>query len=593
MIPQDFIQEVLDRTDIVEVISSYIPLKKSGSNYKALCPFHTEKTPSFFVSPQKQIFHCFGCGAGGNAIQFLMKHERLSFYEAVKTLADKLGLKMPKIQGAERDSKSSLYKINELTVKVYHTYLKENGEEVLRYLRTRGIGKESIEKFLLGLAPAKGDFLINFLRTKNIPLSLLEKAGLISQRQDGGFYDLFRNRLIIPIFDIRDRIVGFGARRLNEDSRIPKYINTPQTELYNKGKMLFGLNFSKEYIIKERKVCITEGYFDMITPFIKGVRNIVASLGTALTSDQIALIKRYTDRVIIIYDQDEAGNLATLRALSLCLEKEMDVKVCCLPEGFDPDKFVREEGVEKFSELIDRAVDFIDFVLKVLCKKFDPIEIKGKIQIIKELLPILERIKNQVLLSEYIKFISQKLDIEENSLFLELRRKKKNKSLISEEIFKSYQKFLSSEKMLLKIILEFPESFKIVKEKLTLQDFEDEKVKKVLEIIWNSDSAPSLKKLSYAFSTDEELNTLLSEISFVEIEEEKLSQILRDCILKLSIDSKKRYCRMLRDQISQAQKKGQESLVLELLKKYNILKRVVEYEKKEIAKRCREDCRVK
>jgi len=593
MIPQDFVQEVLDKTDIVELISSYIPLKKSGSNFKSLCPFHTEKTPSFFVSPQKQLFHCFGCGVGGNAIHFLMKYENLSFYEALKTLAERAGLKMPKIQDSQKTLKTSLYEINELTAKVYNAYLKKKGENVIKYLASRGIDKEHIDKFLLGLAPNSWDFLINFLREKNISLSLIEKAGLVSHREDGGFYDLFRNRLMIPIFDIKDRIIGFGARRLKEDANIPKYINTPQTEIYNKGKTLFGLNFSKEYILREKKICIVEGYFDMIVPFIKGLKNIVACLGTALTSDQVQLIKRYTDKVVMIYDQDDAGNLATLRALGLFLEKEIDVKVCCLPEGFDPDSFVREHGIERFKTLVNDSVDFLEFVLKILFKKFDPSQVKGKIQIIKELLPILEKIKNQILLSEYIKVISQRLNVKENSIYLELQRKNKNKSLISEEIFKSYQKFLSVERMLLKIILEFPETFSIVKEKLTIHDFEDSAVKKVLESIWDLDKIPQLKELSSIFSGDEQINNLLSEISFAEVEESKVSQILRDCVLKVSIDSKKRYCRMLKEEIEKAQREGNEKLALELLRKYNILRKVTENEKKEITKRCRENCRVK
>jgi len=351
-IPPELINDIQDRCDIVELISSYIPLKKAGRNFKANCPFHNEKTPSFIVSPEKQIYHCFGCQEGGNALSFLIKYEHLGFKEAIETLAQRVGVKINfEEKGDEKESYlSELYRINEIAGDFYQKHLLKNSNaNLIKYLESRSLGKEVINKFKIGLAPNQWDALINYLRAKSINLGLMEKTGLIIPKENGGFYDRFRNRLIIPIFDIKNRIIAFGARSLDES--VPKYINSPETQIYIKGKSLFGLNIAKEAIREKSQCVIVEGYFDVITPMKEGFLNIVSSSGTALTIDQIRLLKRFTKNIVVVYDADAAGQLATLRSLDLFLEEEINVNVVDLPKGHDPDLYVRKFGIKKFENL--------------------------------------------------------------------------------------------------------------------------------------------------------------------------------------------------------------------------------------------------
>ena len=338
LIPENILEDILGRVDIVEVISGYIPLKRAGRNFKALCPFHHEKTPSFMVSPDKQIYHCFACGVGGNAFNFLMQYERLEFPEAVEALARKAGVNLPKDQKQDQRAVSlitQLYKINELAADFYaHNLISSQGSSARSYFLKRGLKDETIKTFNLGFAHDRWDLLINYLRAKGISLSLLEKAGLVLAKEGGGYYDRFRNRLIFPILDIKSRVLGFGARVLGD--ALPKYMNSPETPIYIKGKNVYGLNFAHEAIREEDAVVVVEGYLDFIIPYQAGVHNIVASLGTAFTPDQAKLLKRYTHNVVMVYDADKAGELASLRSLDIFIDEDMNVKVASLPLGSDP-----------------------------------------------------------------------------------------------------------------------------------------------------------------------------------------------------------------------------------------------------------------
>ncbi len=349
-IPENILEDILNRIDITELIASYIPLKRAGRNFKAVCPFHHEKTPSFMVSADKQIYHCFGCGAGGNAFSFLMQYERLEFPEAVEVLAKKAGVVLPKNKEDSRGASlaTQLYSINELAGEFYASTLNAScGAVVKDYLLSRGIKPETIKTFKLGYAQDKWDSLINYLRGKGINLSLLEKAGLILAKDSGGYYDRFRHRVIFPIFDIKSRILGFGARILpvqeksGNDNSLAKYVNSPETPVYIKGRKLYGLNLAKDAIRDLDCVAVVEGYLDFIIPYQAGVHNIVASLGTALTVEQARLIKRYTNNVVMVYDADCAGELATLRSLDIFIDEDMQVKVVSLPNGLDPETVLR------------------------------------------------------------------------------------------------------------------------------------------------------------------------------------------------------------------------------------------------------------
>src|SRR3989338_6309717 len=324
-IPENIIDQIQNRTDIVEVISRYIPLQKSGRNYKAPCPFHNEKTPSFIVSPDKQIYHCFGCGAGGNAFSFVMKHENLEFPEVVEMLAEKAGIKLPHLTSEKKELTSlanQLYKINELAVSFFQESLARSAA-AKDNLASRGIAEETIKKLMIGYAPDGWEGILNFFQKKNVHGSLVEKAGLAISNEKGGYYDRFRKRPIFPILDLKNRVLGFGGRVL--DSSLPKYMNSPETYIYSKGKNLYGLNVSMEDIKKAGHVLIVEGYLDFLIPFQSGIRNLIATLGTALTTDQIKSLKRFYNTAVMVYDPDLAGETASIRNLDLFISEDVNV----------------------------------------------------------------------------------------------------------------------------------------------------------------------------------------------------------------------------------------------------------------------------
>ena len=425
MIPNEVIDRVLDKNDIVEVISAYVPLRKAGQNFRGLCPFHEEKTPSFMVSPSKQIYHCFGCSAGGNAIGFLMKHEDMTFIEALKLLADKVNIALPRYSAGEREKNTlaeKLYNVNEVACGLYQENLKkDSGRAAREYFSQRLLSEDSIKHFRLGFSQDSWQGLLNQCRGKGIEQDLLEKAGLIlrkDNRETG--YDRFRNRIMFPIFDQRKRILGFGARALDES--LPKYINSPETYIYKKSDNLYGLNFSRTYIKNQNYAIIVEGYFDLILPFQNGVRNIVATLGTALTPGQIGALKRLTKNIIMIYDSDKAGETATLRGLDLLIEEGMTVRIAILPKGADPDSFARKEGSAGFAKLLKSSKDLFDYKLGTLTAKFRKDEPRGKARIVEGMLPTLARIKNAVLKSGYLKKMSEEISVNEESIRAELKK---------------------------------------------------------------------------------------------------------------------------------------------------------------------------
>lgn len=427
MIPNEIIDRILDKTDIVEIISAHIPLKKAGQNFKACCPFHEEKTPSFVVSSGKQIYHCFGCGAGGNAISFLMKHEKMDFIESIKMLADKTGVPLPRFAlGEKRENTlaAKLFNANNLAADLYRENISKSANKVARaYFVNRGITEETAKLFRLGFAEDSWQGLINYCKARGASADILEKAGLIlGSAQGSNSYDRFRNRAMFPIFDIRNRVLGFGARAL--DNSLPKYINSPETHIYRKGAGLYGINFSRESIRKQDYVIVVEGYFDLILPYQYGIRNIVATLGTALTPEQISALKRFTKNAIMIYDSDKAGEGATMRSLDLLIAQDMNVRVAVLPKGADPDSFVRKAGKEGFAELLKKSKDLFDYKLGVLNARFRKDDPRGKTRIIEEMLPTLAGIKNAVLKSAYLKKISERLSIDEESVREELRKVK-------------------------------------------------------------------------------------------------------------------------------------------------------------------------
>jgi len=473
----DLLEEIRNRCDIVDIISEYLHLKPAGKGFKGLCPFHGEKTPSFMVSPEKQLFHCFGCGEGGNVFNFLMKYEKLSFFEAVKMLAKKSGVSLPADEEKENflhREKERLYKLNNLAANYYRECLfkTDQGKKVINYFKKRGINDTSVEKYRLGYAPSSWDALTNFLKKKGYSYEELIKAGIIRKSKiEGKYIDYFRDRIIFPIFNLSGRVIGFGGRVL--DNSLPKYINSPETLVYNKGSALYSLNFAKEDIRKKNYLIVVEGYTDVLVTQQYEFNNVAASLGTALTTKQIDLIKRFTDTVLIAYDADSAGNMATLRSLDLLVRAGLNVKVIDLPQDYDPADFLIKKGEKPFQDLIERSFSLVDYKLKLLCSKYGIKTIEGKVKIIKGIIPTLSVMGNEVELRAQTKKISEELKLSEEAILIELKRYKRGSIDFSSNFIKlnSVPGNVKAEKILIGCMLEKEEIAQDILKKLKKEDF--------------------------------------------------------------------------------------------------------------------------
>ena len=578
-IPENILEDILSRVDIVEVISSSMPLKRVGRNFKAACPFHHEKTPSFMVSPDRQIYHCFGCGESGNAFKFLMRYERLEFLEAVQTLAKKAGVVLPEAhkQDAKTDSLiTQLYKINELTVSFYEDNLNSEGGLWARdYLLKRGISKETVKAFKLGVAQDKWDALIAHLRAKLISLALLEKAGLILAKEGGGYYDRFRNRIIFPIFDIKSRVLGFGARV--RDETLPKYINSPETPVYTKGRNLYGLNFARDSIRENDFVVVVEGYLDCILPYQAGLKNIVASLGTALTIEQVRLLKRYTHNAVMVYDADAAGELATLRSLDIFIEEEMNVKVVSLPKGFDPDLFVRNYGIGSFKDKIAEARNLFDYKLGVLKSRYNFKEIEGKAKISALMLETLSKLKNAVLKSEYIKRLAQDLDIREDALLQEAKKAGPVKPYadLNETPHKKELNINPTEQLLIKLMLEETELIERIKKVLEPADFQDERISRIVSIMFDlATQGKNIEpRLIINYLDDEDISQVVCESLFLpgDLSIQDKEKVIDDCVQRLKSKKLRLKRQHLHEQIKIAQNLGDEERLNRLIEEFHYL----------------------
>jgi DNA primase len=374
LITQNTIQQILSRLDIVEVVGSFVKLKKRGANYLGNCPFHNERTPSFTVSPSKEIFKCFGCGKSGNTISFLMEHDKLSYVEALRWLAAKYNVEVEETetspeQKLQQQTAESLHIINSFAQKFFATQLLDTDEgriNGLGYLEERGFSKEIIQKFGVGYAPDKRDALTTEALKAQYNKELLQKAGLVAER-NGQLQDNYRDRIIFPIHNNSGKVIGFGARLLKKADKAPKYINTPENELYVKSKLLYGSYFARQAIDKANECFLVEGYTDVISLHQAGIENVVASGGTSLTQDQLRLIKKFTSNLTIIYDGDAAGVKAALRGLEMALEESLNVKLVLIPDGEDPDSYVKKVGAAQFRHFVeDNKKDFILFQLDVL-----------------------------------------------------------------------------------------------------------------------------------------------------------------------------------------------------------------------------------
>ncbi len=412
-ISEEIIQEIRNRVDIVEVVAGYLPLKRSGGNHGGLCPFHQEKTPSFNVNEPRQIFHCFGCGVGGNVFSFLMRMEGLSFPEAVKRLGERVGIEVEETPDSpaeirRREVSEQLLKINDEACAFYHHALLDGpaGANGRRYLRQRGYDGDTVRAFRLGFAPEGWQALAEHLAAKGFAAEDIRAAGLVREGQHGrGDYDLFRNRLLFPIFDLQERVVAFGGRVL--DDSLPKYINSPETSIYQKSKTLYGLSQARDAMRHSREVLVVEGYFDLLAVAEAGFGNVVATCGTALTADHARILKRYVDKVLLVFDEDTAGRQASFRGMDALLPAGLAARMVSLPAGADPDSFLREQGADGFRGSLEAARPALEVFMEDRLAHNDQ-SVEGRAAAAREVLEHLRRLPSELERDLYLKQLAER-----------------------------------------------------------------------------------------------------------------------------------------------------------------------------------------
>jgi DNA primase len=561
LIADHILEQIRQNNDIVEVIGSYFPLKRAGANFRALCPFHKEKTPSFNVNPQKQIWHCFGCGAGGDVFTFVMKFENLDFISAVRRLAERTGVRLEFEETASepnRDQKELLFRLHEQVAEFFHqTLLKEKSAEPARaYLKKRGITADVVKRWRLGYSPDAWDALIQWAASRKFSAELLETAGLALRRERGdGFYDRFRGRLMFPICDEQGRVVAFSGRILTDAKDQPKYVNSPETPIFQKGKILFALDKAKRAILDEKFAIVCEGQVDTISCHEAGMTNVVAPQGTALTEQHARILKRYAEEVVLMFDADAAGQNAVVRSAEPLWEAGLVIRVAVLPQGHDPDSFVKEMGAEKLKNLITKAPSFFVYLLEHLSKQYDPNTDGGKVQIAQQMAAWLARIPNPVLFARYAQEASKRLQLTGTSIeqeILKLRRRLPHlqaRTEASETRSPSYP----AEELLLQLMLTDERIVDVVAERL--------------DRAWLTQSAPG-KLIGYIVDlqigrrwdgsdtllnqvSDEEEKRLLAELMLTAQPKTAGVQATTDCLAALERRALEQQLRELRKQLSQ------------------------------------------
>jgi len=500
-IPEDKILEIKNRADIVDVVSEFVQVKGVGRNFIGLCPFHSEKTPSFTVSSEKQIFYCFGCGTGGNVFSFLMKIEGLSFPEAVRRLARRYGVQIPTVslsseQKRRLNEREELFSINRTAMEFFHHTLLHDkaGRKALDYLRDRQISDQAIQDFRLGFAPEGWDNLARYFFQKRLSPSLVEKTGLIVPRKNSsGYYDRFRNRIMFPILNLNMQVIGFGGRVMDDGT--PKYLNSPESPIYNKSRSLYGLHLARQPCRNTGTVYIVEGYFDLLRLHQFGVENSVATLGTALTEEHVRLLKGYAQRVILVFDSDAAGLRAARRSIDIFMKQEMEAQVLVLPSGHDPDSFLLQHGLEQFKESSEKALGIIPFLIESAVKDHG-LSVEGKIRITNDIIQPIMAIRDSVARSLYIKMLSERIGVNESAIMEKARQvtaqsrgktfgslRETDRQTIFQPGGQKQPGEIRFERHIVAMMLQFPEMIQEVEERNLLNYFTDATLKTIGQMI--------------------------------------------------------------------------------------------------------------
>jgi DNA primase len=570
-VPRSFsetIDTVRQRVNIVDVISHHLTLKKAGRNYRALCPFHHEKTPSFMVNEEKQIFHCFGCGTGGDVFTFLMRYENLTFYEALTELAGQVGVTIPKGgPSAETDRKTELFfHINDLAADYFHANLvrKSVGQPARDYLKERGIHQATIQKYRLGYAPPGWTNLASHLRQKSIDLNMAQAVGLVIPRRQQGWYDQFRNRVIFPIMNTRGRTVGFGGRAI--DDAMPKYLNSPESSIYKKGHSIYGIEVAGQEIRQKDLALVVEGNFDLLSLHQNGFRNAVAPLGTALTPDQVRIMKRYTRNFVILFDSDEAGMKATFRAFDAFMAEEIHPKTVRLPEGHDPDSYVRKAGAEAFARMLDGAVPVMDAFLEHTTKTGDLSTVQGKVQMARAIGPMLGKIRDPLEKKLYGRLVSERLGVSEADLFRSVEGQREARRWEGPTAARQGPErgYPAPEKTLIEIMLNHTGVISRVFEQGVVDDFESEPLREVAWLLLDVFERTGKVSVNALLSKiqDEGLKGHIRHWTMEDrFQENGVERAVKDCIRKIKLTRLKRDSQLISQKIKEAERNNQREVL--------------------------------
>ncbi len=549
-IPEEKIEEIRSSINIVHYITQFVNLKKTGQNYKGLCPFHTEKTPSFIVNPEKQIFKCFGCGKGGNIYTFIMDYEKHSFVDAVKKAADFAGISLPVTEQSAKEINyfQKLYQINENACGFFEDILyKPKNEEQLNYFLRRNISEKTIKAFRLGYAPDSYDQLLGRLKNSVLDLQEAAKLGLIQEKEDKGkFYDKFRHRVMFPFQNVSGKIIGFGGRKLREEQQ-PKYLNSPESPVYKKGKILYGLHQAVNSIRENGFVIIVEGYFDLLRLVEEGMKNTAATSGTSLTEEQAKLLRRYTKDIYIAYDGDSAGIKAAIRNAQIIEKYDMNAFIISLPEQDDPDSFVLNNGLAAFKELLKEKTLPIDFQINAFLNTNKNPSIEQKESFIQEILSSLLEMRNQIKTGLYIHQLAERLQINEsllinqiNSLKRQKYRSFRSKNKTDEQVSSTikygvHSGIYEAEKGLIGLLLSSSQEIQnYIIENVSYELFENKELLGIYEFIMHELEEVGkidLGKIMQSFQEDEESNKVISEIAVNDYINE--TKFAKDCIFQL------------------------------------------------------------
>jgi DNA primase len=577
MIPREVIDQIRDRLDIVDLVSDYLQLKQSGDNFKAICPFHKEKTPSFNVSRSKQIFHCFGCGKGGDVFRFLMFNEGISFGEAARVLADRAGVTIPKSysrEGKHEALREKLQALNSFAADYYAANLlkKKSGGVCRTYLKSREIDSETAKRFGLGYATDSWDDFYNTAQQHGFTAELLTASGLVRQRPQGdGCYDIFRNRLMFPIHDHVGVIIGFGGRTLGDDDA--KYINSPETASYRKGYTLYGLHLAKQALRDQNRAIVVEGYFDLVRVAQAGVENVVATLGTALTEPQAALLKRYASNVTLVYDSDEAGVKAATRGLQVLVAKDLASNVALLPGSKDPDDFVRENGAEAFKEQLLAAPGFLDFVTK---DARDPsLDVNERIEIAQNAFDIIRNVRNELRKSEYLRVLADKLRIDEQSVRKAFQNGRRRSATATDKAT-VVDKPVEARVDILRLIATSPEYRARAREDDPLGSIEAGAERDVLEVLLDDAFEPTRGAQLFDLLEDDAAKELLSWVLMEDTIEFDAEKAFRDWKAERERKKYGQQAAALRGEIAVAEREGRFDDLKELLNRSAELKRKID-----------------